>query len=94
MISNHTSALEVLYFASRYLPIFTRFSVGSPEVSGRYAKVDCLLWIDGWRDVMLISQSPFPSILPSPASSTGGLRCLIITRSLLESFPCTKQDHS
>lgn len=32
LLSNHTSILEVLYFASRFLPLFASFSL-APEVS-------------------------------------------------------------
>lgn len=42
LVSNHTSALEVLYFASRFLPLFTGFSL-APEVCKVY-KIHIYLW--------------------------------------------------
>lgn len=35
LISNHTSLLDVLYLASRFLPLFTAFSLG-PQVCTFY----------------------------------------------------------
>lgn len=43
LVSNHTSALEVLYFASRFLPIFTSFCL-APEVRFRALSILGAVW--------------------------------------------------